>query len=130
VVITVATAGLDNGTHLDNLTSKVGLEKPEIGSTDHNIPTENNSKDDELHVSIPGVSGYDEEERDKSDKREAIPTASWRQQLPAELKRFDLQTSDVDGSEGESSDRGHQEDEASQAEDGLTVDLEDWPQNQ
>jgi hypothetical protein len=75
VVISVAAAHVDNAILLDYLTSKVALEEPEIGSTDQNIPIDNNCMDDELHFGMPGGSGDFEDEGDESD---AIPTASWR----------------------------------------------------
>jgi len=57
VVINVDAAHVDNGILLDYLTSKVVLVEPEIGSTDPNIPIDNNCTDDELHSGMPGGSG-------------------------------------------------------------------------
>jgi hypothetical protein len=74
VVISVEAARVDNVILLDYLTSEVALEEPEIGSTDPNIPIDNNCMDDELHFGIPGSSGDIENQGDGSD---AIPTASW-----------------------------------------------------
>jgi hypothetical protein len=42
VVISVEAACVDNAILLDNLTSEVVLEEPEIGSTNSNIPIGNN----------------------------------------------------------------------------------------
>jgi len=42
VVIGVEAARVDNAILLDYLNSEVGLEEPEIGSTDSNIPIDNN----------------------------------------------------------------------------------------
>jgi hypothetical protein len=46
VVISVDAAGVDNTICLDYLTSKVALDKPEIGSTDPNILIQNNYKNE------------------------------------------------------------------------------------
>jgi len=125
VVISVEAARVDNAILLDYLTSEVALEEPEIGSTDSNIPIDNNCTDDELHFGMPGGSGDFEDEGDESD---AIPTASRRRRAATELERFDLGTSDVDGYEGEDGDDADadEEEEASQAEDGSTQNVEDW----
>jgi len=124
VVISVEAARVDNAILLDYLTSEVALEEPEIGSTDSNIPIDNNCTDDELHFGMPGGSGDFEDEGDESD---AIPTASRRRRAATELERFDLGTSDVDGYYGEDGDDADadEEEEASQAEDGSTQNVED-----
>jgi hypothetical protein len=124
VVISVEAARVDNAILLDYLTSEVALEEPEIGSTDSNIPIDNNCTDDELHFGMPGGSGDFEDEGGESD---AIPTASQRRRATTELERFDLGTSDVDGYEGEDGDDADadEEEEASQAEDGSTQNVED-----
>ena len=57
VVISMEAPRVDNAIVLDYLASEVALEEPEIGSTDANIPIENNWKDDELHFWMPGGSG-------------------------------------------------------------------------
>jgi hypothetical protein len=101
VVISVEAARVDNAILLDYLTSEVSLEEPGIGSTDSNIPIDNNCTDDELHFGMPGDSEDFEDEGDESD---AIPTASRSRQAATELERFDLGTSDVDGYEGEDGD--------------------------
>jgi len=46
VVISVEAARVDNAILVDYLASEVGLEEPQIGSTDPNIPIGNNCKDD------------------------------------------------------------------------------------
>jgi hypothetical protein len=126
VVISVEAARVDNAILLDYLTSEVAIEEPEIGSTDPNIPMDNNCTDDELHFGMPGGSGDFEDEGDESD---AIPTASRGQRAATELERFDLGTSDVDGYEGEDGDDADadadEEEEASQADDGSTQNVED-----
>jgi hypothetical protein len=73
VAISMDAAGGDNAILPDYLTSEVALEEPEIGSTDPNIPIDNNCTDDEQHFGIPGGSGDCEDEVEESD---AIPTAS------------------------------------------------------
>jgi hypothetical protein len=129
VVISVETARVDNAILLDYLASEVALEEPEIGSTDPNIALDNNCTDDELHFGMPGGSGDYEDEGDESDNRDAIPTASGRGRPATELERFDLGTSDVDGYEGDDGDDADadadQEEEASQADDGSTQNVED-----
>jgi len=127
VVISVEAARVDNAILLDHLTSKVALEEPEIGSTDPNIPVDNNCTDDELHFGMPGGSGDYEDEGDESDVRDAIPTARRRRRPMTELKTFDLGTSYVDGYEGEDGDDAYADEveEASQADDGSTQNVKD-----
>jgi len=127
VVISVEAARVDNDILLDYLTSEVALEEPEIGSTDPNIPIDNNCTDDELHFGMPGGSGDYEDEGDESDVHDAIPTASRQRRPVTELERFDLGTSDVGGYEGEDGDDAYadEEEEASQADDGSTQNVED-----
>jgi len=124
VVITVEAARVGNAVLLDYMTSEVVPEEPEIGSTDPNIPIDNNCTDDELHFRMPGGSGDFKDEGDESD---AIPTASRRRRAATELERFDLGTSDVDGYEAEDGDNADadEEEEASQADDGSTQNVED-----
>jgi hypothetical protein len=124
VVISMEAARVDNAILLDYLTSEVALEEPEIRSTDPNIPIHNNSTDEELHFGMPGGSGDFEDEGDESD---AIPTASRRRWAATELEMFDLGTSDVNGYEGEDGDEAdvNEEEEASQADDGSTQNVED-----
>jgi len=69
-------ARVDNVSLLEYLTSEVVLEKPEIGSTDPNIPIDNNCMDDKLHSWMPGGSGDYHDKGDKSDECDAIPTTS------------------------------------------------------
>jgi hypothetical protein len=101
MVISVEAPRVDNAILLDYLASEVVLEEPEIGSTDPNIPIDNNSTNDELHFGMPGGSGDFE---DEGDERDAIPTASGRRLAATELERFDLGTSDVDRYEGKDGD--------------------------
>ena len=75
VVISMEAVRVDNAILLDYLTSEVAIEEPEIGSTDPNIPMDNNCTDDEQHFGMPGGSGDFEDEGDESD---TIPTASRR----------------------------------------------------
>jgi hypothetical protein len=129
VVISTEAASIDNSIHLDYLTFKVPLEEPEIGSTDPNIPIDNNCTDDELHCGMPGGSGDCEDECDESDEHDAIHATSRPRPPATELKRFDLGTTDVDGYEGEVGDNADgdadEEEEASQADDGSTQNVED-----
>jgi len=75
VVISVEAARIDNAIHLEYFTSEVALEEPEIGSTDPNIPIDNNCADDKLDFGMAGGEGDFENE---GDERDAIPTASRR----------------------------------------------------
>jgi hypothetical protein len=127
VVISVEAARVDNAILLDYFASEVALEEPEIGSTDPNIPIDNNCTDDELHFWMPGGRRDYEDEGDESDDRNAIPTASPRRRPATELEMFALGTSDVDGYEGEDGDNADadEEEDASQAEVGSTQNVED-----
>jgi len=76
VVIHVEAAHDDNAILHNYLTSKVALEEPEIGSTDPNIPIDNNCRNHELYFRMPAGSGDHEAEGDKRDVQDAIPSAS------------------------------------------------------
>jgi len=123
-VISTESVHVDNPIHLDYLTSEVALEEPEIGSTDPNIPIDNNCMDDELHFRMPGSSNDYDDEGDEIDESDAIPTASWQRRAAFELERFQLGTSDVDGYEGDDDAVVDAEEEASQADDGSTPNLQ------
>jgi hypothetical protein len=122
VVISVEAARVDNAILLDYLTSEVAIEQPEIGSTDPNIQTGTNCTDDELHF---GMSGGSVDFKDEGDESNVIPAASRRRCAATELERFDLGTRDVDRYEGEDGDNADEEEEASQADDGSTQNVED-----
>ena len=69
-VISTEAVHVDNAILLDDLTCEVALEEPDIGSTDPNIPKDNNCTDDELHFGMPGGFkdyGDQGEEMDQSD---------------------------------------------------------------
>jgi hypothetical protein len=72
-VISVEAALVDNAILLEYLTSEVALEESEIGSTEPNIPIDNNYLDDELPFGMPGAC-WDCE--DEGDERDPIPTDS------------------------------------------------------
>jgi hypothetical protein len=57
VVISMDAARIDNAILLDSLTSNVALEEPEIGSTDPNIPIDNNCMGNELQWGCQGAVG-------------------------------------------------------------------------
>jgi len=126
-VIGVDAARVDNAILLDDLTSEVALEEPEIGSSNPNIPIDNNCTDDEFRFGMPGGSAVYKDEGYQSAVRDTIPTASRRRRPVTELKRFDLGSSDGDGYEGEDGDDAYadEEEEASQADDGSTQNVED-----
>jgi hypothetical protein len=126
-VISMEAARVENAIHLDYLTSEVALEEPEMGSTDPNLPIDNNFTDNEVHFGMPGGCEDCDNESGEFDKSDAIPTASRQQQAAAELERIDLGTSDVDGYEGNDGDDADADEgkEALQANDVLTLTLED-----
>jgi len=128
VVISTEAASVDNAIRLDYLISEVALEEPEIGSTDPNIPIDNNCTDDELHFWMPGGSGNYKDQGDESDEHDAIHTASLRRRPATEHERFELGTSDVDGYDGENGNDvdgdANEEEEASQADDGSTQNVQ------
>ena len=124
VVISVEAMRVDNAFLLDLLTSEVAILEPEIGSTDPTIPIDHNSMYDKLHFRMPGSS---RNLKDEGDESNAIPTASQRRQAATELVSCDLGTSYVDGYEGEDGNDADadQEEEASQADEGSTQNVED-----
>jgi hypothetical protein len=85
MVIRVEAAPVEDAILLDNLTSEVGLEEPEIGCTGPNIMIENNYNDDKLHSEMPGCRGDYKDESDESDERDAIPTTGWQRLASTEL---------------------------------------------
>jgi hypothetical protein len=129
VVFSVEAARVDNAIFLDYLASEVALEQPEIGSTDPNMPINNNCPYIKFHVGMPVDGGIYEDEGDESDHRDAIPTASRQRRPPTELERFDLGTSDVDryaGEDGDDADADADEaEESSQVDNGSTQNVED-----
>jgi len=128
MVISVKAGLVDNSILLYYLASEVALGEPGIGSTDPNIPIDNNCTDHELYFGMPGGSGDYEDEGSESDNRDGIPTASWRQRPATELEMFDPGTSDVNRYESKDGDDADadEEEEASQADDGSTQNVEDW----
>jgi len=109
VVISVEAARVENAILLDELTSEVALEEPGIGSTDLDIPIDNNCTADELYIGMPGRSSYYKDEGDERDEHDAIPTAS-RQRRPAiELDRSECSSSDVGRYVGEDADDADQD---------------------
>jgi len=129
VVISTEAMSVGNAILLDYFTSEVAIEEPAIGSINPNIPIDTNCMDDELHFRMPGGSGDFEDEGDKSDRLDAIPTASCRRRPTTELERFDFRTSDVDGYESKDLNDvdvdADEEEEATQADDGSTQNVED-----
>jgi len=136
MVISVEAARVDNAILLHHLASEVPLEEHEIRRTAPNIPIDNNCTDDVLYFGMPGGRVDYEDEGEKSDDRDAIPTPSRRQWPTTELERFDLGTSDVNGYEGDDGDGydgedgddtdADDEEVALQADDGSTQNVEDW----
>jgi len=126
-VISTEAARVDDAIRRDCLTSELGLEEPEIGRTDPNMPIDNNCTDDELHFGMPGGCQDYDHQGDEIDKSDAIPNPSWQQRAATELKSFHLATSYVDRYEGDDGDDvdADEEEDPSQADDGLTRTLED-----
>jgi len=82
---------------------------------------------DELHFVTPGGCKDHDDERKEIDERDAIPTASRQYRRAAtELLRFDLETSDVNGYEGDDDDYAYADEgeEVPQADDGSMQTLE------
>jgi hypothetical protein len=110
---------------------EVACKEPEIGSTDPNLPTDNNCTDEILHFGLPvGIGDY-KDAGDESDTRDAIPTARVRRWPSMELEWFDLGTSDVDRNQGKDGDNADadEEDDESQADDGSMQNVEDSGQS-
>ena len=85
IVISVEAACVDNSILLHYLTSKVALKKSVLGSTNPNIPIDNNWTDDDVTFGLPGASRSNTDAGDESDKCDAIPTARQRRWLVTEL---------------------------------------------
>jgi len=77
---------------------------------------------------MPGGSGDYEDEGDESAVRNAIRTTSQWRRPATKLERFDLGSSDANGYECEDGDDvdADVEEEASEADDGSTQNVEDW----
>jgi hypothetical protein len=120
MVTSVEAACVDSAIHLDYWTSNEALKHPEIGSTDPNILLDNNCMEGALQFGMPVGSQDYEDEGDKCDKHDAIPTASWRQRPATELKWFGLGTSDVHqyGAEDGNDVDADEQEQPSQADDG------------
>jgi len=126
MVISVEAVRVDNAIFLEYLTSEVALEEPGIESTDPNIPIDNNCMDDKLNLGMLWGSGHYEDEDDKCNKCDGIPTTGWQRRPTTELESLDLGTSDVHRYQGEDGDDADVDDndEALQAVDGLTQNVE------
>jgi hypothetical protein len=128
VVISVEAARVENAILLDYLASEVALAELQVGSSDPNMPIDNNCMDDEHHSRMPGGSGDYGDESDESHDRDAISTASRRRRPATELEMFDLGTRDFDGYVGEDGDDAdvdaNEEEESSHVDDGSTQNVE------
>jgi len=84
--------------------------------------------DDKLHFGIAGGSGDFKHEGVESNVRGAVPTANRSWWPVNKLETFDQWTNVVDGYEGEDGNDGYadEEEEASQADDESTRNVEDW----
>jgi hypothetical protein len=121
----VEAAHVDNALLADYFTLDVALEEPEIGSTDPNIPINNNWTDDKLGIGMLVGSGDFDNDGDESNERDAIPTVGWRRRATIERERFGLENFDVNGYEGVDGDDADELEEASQAPDESTKNEED-----
>jgi hypothetical protein len=99
-VISMDAARVDNAILLDNLTTEVGHEEPEIRCTVPYSQMDTNCTHDRLHFGMPGSCNDYDDEGNVIDESNAIPTASWPQWAAMKLNRFDLGTSDVNGYDG------------------------------
>jgi len=126
MVISVEAVLVDIAILQDNWISEVVVEKPEIISTDPHILIDNNCKEDKLHSGMPGGCRDYEDEGDKRYERDPIPTASLQGWAATELERFDQGSSDVNGYAGKdgNNEDAEEEQEASQANDGSTQNVE------
>jgi hypothetical protein len=126
-VMSTEAACVDIAINLDYLTSKVVLQDPGIERTDPHSLLEINCMDDEVHFVMPGGCDDYDNEADEMDESDVNLTASGQRQAATELERLDLGTSDVDGYEGDHFDDADtdEEEEASQADHGLTQTLKD-----
>jgi len=77
---------------------------------------------------IPGTCNDYDDAGDEINVSNAIPTDSWWWQATTELERFELGPSNIHGYKRDDGDNANEneEEEASQADDGLTQTLEDW----
>ena len=112
---------------VDNLTSEVPLEEPEMVSSGPNTPIDINCANDELHVGIPRRCKDYDDDGDEIDDCDAIPTGSRQRGAGTDLVRFALGTSEVDGYVADDSDDADADDEkeALLADDRTTQTLED-----
>jgi len=118
----------DNASLRDYLTAKVAIEESEIESTDPWIPIDHHCPDDELHFGMPvGCADYDNA-GDEIDESDAIPTDSQWWRATTAVDRFYLETSNFDGYAGDDGNDADvdEEEEPSQANDGLMQNLEEW----
>jgi len=128
VVISVEAARVENTIPFDYFTSEVALEEPLIGSTDQNIPIDNNCTESEPYSGMAGGCRDHDNIGDESDERDTIPTGSRWWRAATDLERFDLGTSHVaeyEWEDGHDADAGG-EDEASPTDDGSTQNVADW----
>jgi len=126
-VISTEAARVSRAIPIDCLRSEVVLEEPVIGSTDPNILIDNKCMDDELHCRSPGGGKNYEHESDEIHESNSIPTTIWQRCAETEVERFDQGTTDVDGYNGNDGDGtdADEEEDASPADDGSTLNLED-----
>jgi hypothetical protein len=75
-VISTETVRVDNAILRDYFSSQLVLEEHEIGSTDPNIPIDNQCTKDELHFGMPECCEEYDDEGDEIDKSDAIPSTS------------------------------------------------------
>jgi len=69
-------ARVHNAILTDYLTSVVALEESEIRSPDPNIPMDNHFTDDKLYLGMRRGCDHYDNEGDKIDQSDAVPTAS------------------------------------------------------
>jgi len=95
-VISAEAARVGNTIRLDNWTSKVAGEDPEIRSTNPDIPNGYNLKDDKWLSGMAVSFKDDHNNGDEIDEGNAIPSVSRRRRAATGLQRFVVGTSDFD----------------------------------
>jgi hypothetical protein len=78
IIISMESAIVDNAILIDNLTSEVAVEQFEMGSTEPNIPMDNNCTDDQLNFGIPWCTLDYDHHGDESNEPDTFPTTSRR----------------------------------------------------
>ena len=127
IVISIEAAQVHIAIDHDYWTSKVALEEPEFRSTYQYLLRHNNCTGNKQHCQMLESSRNREDSDEEGEKHDVLPTTDWRCQASTRLKECALGTSAVDGNEVENGNNVHsdEEEEASQANDGSTQNVDD-----